>query len=316
MSVLLYLDSLTAGLGPAELDLVAVGQRLSGASDGEVLAVLGADPDDAVLAELGAYGIRRVLTAATAPTDQLALGQADLLVAAVRALAPTVVLAPSAPAETEVLARAAAVTESGIITGADTVADDLTVTKSVLAGTGRSVSRASTPTVMITLRPLGAQPARTGVGAAVVEHPETVGRHGALVTARAEGAVGGRPDLAEARVVVAGGRGTDGDFSAVEEFADELGAAVGASRVAADNGWIGHDLQVGQTGRAVSPELYVAAGISGAVQHLAGMRTAGTIVAVNTDEDAPIFELADLGIVGRLQDVLPQAAAEIRRRRG
>jgi electron transfer flavoprotein alpha subunit len=114
---------------------------------------------------------------------------------------------------------------------------------------------------------------------------------------------------------VAGGRGTEGDFSAVEHLADALGGAVGASRVAADEGWIGHEAQVGQTGRSVAPDLYIAAGISGAVQHVVGLRQAGTIVAVNTDSDAPIFEIADLGIVGRLQDVLPQAAEEIARRR-
>lgn len=313
MSVLLYFDALSSPLGPAERNLVAVGQRL--ATDGELAAVLGTAPAADVLAELGSLGVPAVFTDQEELSDQLARGQADLLVGAVRAATAQAVLAPVTPAETEVLARAAAVTESGIITGADAVEADLTASKPVLAGAARSVVRAGTPTVMITLRPGAAEPEVTGGEPALVLHPESAARRGATITARTVHEQGNRPDLGDARTVVAGGRGTDGDFSAVQDLADALDAAVGASRVATDSGWVEHDLQVGQTGRIVSPELYIAAGISGAVQHVAGMRTAGTIVAVNTDEDAPLLEMADLGIVGRLQDVLPQAADEIRRRR-
>jgi electron transfer flavoprotein alpha subunit len=136
-----------------------------------------------------------------------------------------------------------------------------------------------------------------------------------VITGRVDKPATGRPDLAEARVIVAGGRGVDGNFAPLEELADLLGGAVGASRAATDAGWIEHSAQIGQTGKTVSPQLYISAGISGAVQQKAGMQTSQVIVAINKDPDSPVFEIADFGVVGDLFTVLPQAAEEIRKRR-
>ena len=180
------------------------------------------------------------------------------------------------------------------------------------------VSTVTTGTPIIAVKPnsvaLAASPAAGAVEAFAVTLSDAA--KAARITDSQPKKSTGRPELTEAALVVAGGRGTSGDFSPVEEFADSLGAAVGASRAAVDAGWYPHSSQIGQTGKQVSPQLYVAAGISGAIQHRAGMQTSKTIVAVNKDEEAPIFELVDFGVVGDLFTVLPQAAAEVKKRKG
>ncbi|WP_291278675.1 electron transfer flavoprotein subunit alpha/FixB family protein [Galactobacter sp.] len=313
MSSIVYLDSIQTPLSTQTRELVGLGTLL-----GDLMVVSGSTPSAEALAALGDLGVSHVIVAEGDVDQSLAVGQGELLRTAAAELEARVVLAPAQPAETEVVARAAALDGSAIITGAQTVAPDLSVSKPVLSGTGYTVVRPTTATAYVTVLP-GASAAATSEGAGPAELyplPIEAPAAAARLLARTPISAGGRPDLETADVVVAGGRGTEGDFTAVEQLADALGAAIGASRVAADEGWIGHESQVGQTGRSVAPDLYVAAGISGAVQHVVGLRQAGTIVAVNTDEDAPIFEIADFGIVGKLQDVLPQAVEEIIRRRG
>jgi electron transfer flavoprotein alpha subunit len=231
-----------------------------------------------------------------------------------------VVLTENSAEGKEIAARLSIKLGAGVITDVVAVDPDGTAHKSVLAGSYTTTARATTPVAVLTVKPnsITPEPAVTGTApeAVTIEVPETATAASARITARNDKPASGRPDLTEARIVVAGGRGVDGDFGPLEELADVLGAAVGASRAATDAGWIGHDAQVGQTGKTVSPQLFISAGISGAIQQKAGMQTAKVIVAVNKDAESPVFEIADFGIVGDLFKVLPQATEEIKKRRG
>ena len=194
----------------------------------------------------------------------------------------------------------------------------MVVDRSAFAGSWETRCAVTTPLAIVALKrnAVVAEPAAVPSAPAVDRTAVPVTGVGAAVVERSVHAGTGGPDLASAQVVVAGGRGTEGDFTVLRELAEVLGGAVGATRVATDEGWIDHDTQIGQTGVTVAPRLYIGAGVSGAIHHRGGMQSAGTIVAINTDEEAPIFEIADLGIVGDLHTVLPQAIAELRRLRG
>ena len=230
---------------------------------------------------------------------------------------PSAVLVASSARGKEIAGRLAVRLNSGIITDAIDVAADLGTTQSVFGGSFTVSSRISRGIPIITVRPSAVEGATTSNSPAVEKVNLSIPDSAKLVKiSNVQPAVkGGRPELTEAKIVISGGRGTNGDFTQVEAMADLLGAAVGASRAATDAGWYPHTHQVGQTGKTVSPQLYVACGISGAIQHRAGMQTSKTIVAINKDPEAPIFDLADFGVVGDLFAVLPQAREAIQAKR-
>jgi electron transfer flavoprotein alpha subunit len=311
--VLVVAEAVDGSLAKPTLELLTLARAL-----GEPVVVVFGDATDAVVSAAGTYGARKVLAVSDpAVDDYLVAPKAEALAQIAAATTPAAVLLTSTAEGKEVAGRLAVKLGSGLITDATDVAADGTTTQSVFAGNWQVKAMVSHGAPVVTVKPNAVAPEPAPVQAEVeavdVTIPEVA--KGARIVAREPRQASGRPSLTEAAVVVSGGRGTGGDFSAVEALADALHGAVGASRAAVDSGWYPHAYQVGQTGKTVSPQLYVAAGISGAIQHLAGMQTSKAVVAVNKDAEAPIFALADLGIVGDLHTVLPAVLEAIERRR-
>ena len=250
--------------------------------------------------------------------DYVVAPKAELLAALVAAASPAAVLVPSTAEGREIAGRLAIKTGSGVLTDAVTVEEGLVAEQSNFGGAIIVKSKVRTGVPIIAIRP-NSGPAEPATGAAEVV-PFSVEISDAAKTAHITERViaerGERPELTEASIVVSGGRGVGSgeNFPLIEKLADSLGAAVGASRAVTDAGWYPHQFQVGQTGKTVSPQLYLAVGISGAIQHRAGMQTAKTIMVINKDAEAPIFELADFGVVGDLFNVVPQLTEEIEKR--
>lgn len=313
--VLVFIDNPGNVLKKSSLELLTLARSL-----GESVVALNGELSDGVSAAFAEYGVSAVVRPSAQDLDDyLVAPKAAYLAAATEATGPSIVLLDNSPEGKEIAARLGIRINAGVITDVVAVDPDGTAHKSVLAGSYNTACKATTPVTVLTVKANNVTPVPAPAGALetiTVELPAGSTASAARITAREQKVASGRPDLTDARIVVAGGRGLDGDFGPVEELADALGAAVGASRAATDAGWIHHDAQIGQTGKTVSPQLYISAGISGAIQQKAGMQTAKVIVAVNKDAESPVFEIADFGIVGDLFDVLPQATAEIKRRKG
>ncbi len=270
---------------------------------------------------LATYGAAKVYVAESDEVDNYLTAPAvGVLAALVASAQPAAVLIAASPDGKEIAGKLAVRTGSGLLSDAVELANDGTATHSVFGGSYLAKSRATTPVAVITVRAGAIEPVESPGAAAeqTVGVPAVSAARAAKIIERRPLEGGDRPELTEASVVVSGGRGVGSadHFAVVEKLADSLGAAVGASRAAVDSGYYPHQFQVGQTGKTVSPQLYVALGISGAIQHRAGMQTSKTIVAVNKDPEAPIFEIADFGVVGDLFTIAPQLTEAVTKRKG
>jgi electron transfer flavoprotein alpha subunit len=288
---------------------------------GEPAAVLVGEGSAAATEALARYGAKTVYTATGEGwTNQLTQPLVDALEAAADRAEPAAVLVAATPGGKDAAVRLAARKGWGVLADVVDLDGDLVATQNVFGGATIVHSRVTAGTPVLTIKPNAfpveespTEPEVVDLGLVRQAGPAEVRMTEHVVEER-----GGRPDVAEAEIVVSGGRGLQdpSNFALVEALADALGAAVGASRAAVDAGWYPHQHQVGQTGKTVSPQLYVAVGISGAIQHRAGMQTSKTIVAINKDAEAPIFSISDFGVVGDLFRVVPRLTEEVVKRKG
>jgi electron transfer flavoprotein alpha subunit len=310
MTALVLLEFDAAGIKQPSRSAVAAATKLG---DVHVL-VAGADAADAAAAAAKLAGVAKVLTAEAAGLDHLMAEQTAALLVA---LAPNYshLLAATTAVGKNIMPRVAAVLDVQPISDIAEVIDADTFVRPIYAGNGLATVKSSDTKKVITVRAASFDPVAAEGGSAPIEATSVpaLPDHSRFISA--ELSKSERPELTAARVVISGGRGMqNGDnFKLLDPIADKLGAAVGASRAAVDAGFVPNDYQVGQTGKIVAPDLYVAVGISGAIQHLAGMKDSKVIVAINKDEEAPIFQVADYGLVADLFTALPELAAELER---
>jgi electron transfer flavoprotein alpha subunit len=317
--VLVLVELAPAGSGVRKTTLEAL---TAARALGEPSAVVIGAPGTAagVRDALAEYGAAKVYVAESPEVeDYLVAPKAEVLAQLVGSVSPAAVVIPSSPEGKEVAARLAIKTGSGFLTDVTEISADGTATQVAFAGQTIVHSKVTTGVPVYTLRGNSVTP-EPAAGAATEETVAVTLSEAAKTTKVVDRVVeqkSSRPELTEASIVVSGGRGVASaeNFSIIEGLADSLGAAVGASRAAVDSGFYPHSFQVGQTGKTVSPQLYIAVGISGAIQHRAGMQTSKTIVAVNKDPEAPIFELADFGVIGDLNTVVPTATEQITARK-
>ena len=309
MSILVIAEHDKGELKGATLATIAAAQQL-----GDQIDLLVAGSDCAGVAEQAAKaaGVRRVLLAENAAYDHMLAENTAPLVAEL-AKDYSHVLAPASTNGKNVLPRAAALLDVQAISDISAVISEDTFQRPIYAGNIIATVQTSDPIKVLTVRTTAFDPVPAEGGSATIEKLDSVHQTGLSEYKGEEVAKSDRPELTAAGIVISGGRGMqNGDnFEMLYRIADKLGAAVGASRAAVDAGFVPNDMQVGQTGKIVAPDLYIAVGISGAIQHLAGMKDSKVIVAINKDPDAPIFQVADYGLVGDLFQVLPELEAKL-----
>jgi electron transfer flavoprotein alpha subunit len=311
MAILLLAEHDNATLKAATLNVVTAASAIGG--DIHIL-VAGQNCRPAAEAAAKISGIAKVLVADDAAyANGLAENVAPLIVKLVRDGGYTHVLAPSTTSGKNIMPRAAALLDVMQISDISSVVSPDTFVRSIYAGNALATVQSKDAVKIITVRGTGFAAASAEGGSAAIEAVSGTGSAGLSDFVGSELSTSERPELTSARIVISGGRGMQsGDnFHMLESIADKLGAAVGASRAAVDAGFVPNDYQVGQTGKIVAPDLYIAVGISGAIQHLAGMKDSKVIVAINKDEEAPIFQVADYGLVGDLFKLVPELDAEL-----
>jgi electron transfer flavoprotein alpha subunit len=311
MAILLLAEHDNAALKAATLNVVTAASAIGG--DIHIL-VAGQNCRPAAEEAAKIPGIAKVLVADDAAYGHgLAENVAPLIVKLVRDGGYSHVLAPSTTSGKNIMPRAAALLDVMQISDISSVVSPDTFVRSIYAGNALATVQSKDAIKIITVRGTGFAAAPAEGGSAAIEAVSGAGSAGLSDFVGSELSKSERPELTSARIVISGGRGMQsGDnFHLLEKVADKLGAAVGASRAAVDAGFVPNDYQVGQTGKIVAPDLYIAVGISGAIQHLAGMKDSKVIVAINKDEEAPIFQVADYGLVGDLFKLIPELDAEL-----
>ncbi len=316
MSVLVIAEHDNSALKAATLHAVTAAREIADKAGGDVhMLVAGAGCGGVAEAAAQVAGVAKVLLADDPAYDHgLAENIAPLIVQL--AASYSHVLAPTTSSGKNIMPRVAALLDVMQISDISAVVSADTFVRPIYAGNAMATVQSKDPVKIITVRGTAFAPAEASGGSASVEAVGGPGGAGISEFVRAELSKSERPELTSARVIISGGRGMQsGDnFPLLEKVADKLGAAVGASRAAVDAGFVPNDYQVGQTGKIVAPELYIAVGISGAIQHLAGMKDSKVIVAINKDDEAPIFQIADYGLVGDLFKVLPELDEELAKR--
>ncbi len=315
--VLVLAEHAEGALKKVSAELITAARAL-----GEPAAVVVGAPGTAepLIDGLKAAGAAKIYVAESEDADKYLLTPVvDVLAALTESNSPAAVLLAATADGKEIAGRLAARIGSGLLVDVVEVKEGAVGVHSIFGGAFTVEAKANGDTPVITVRAgaVDAEPS-DGAGEQVSVDVPAPAENATKITSREPAVAGDRPELTEATIVVSGGRGVGSaeNFNVVEALADSLGAAVGASRAAVDSGYYPGQFQVGQTGKTVSPQLYIALGISGAIQHRAGMQTSKTIVAVNKDEEAPIFEIADYGVVGDLFKVAPQLTDAVKTRKG